>query len=81
MAAAREALLPLEDVMEALEGIAETLEDVVEVLDDETEVLAAEAMGDVEEAATGAWMSEVIAEVALTSPDSAVSVEDGSETL
>lgn len=68
LAAAREGLLPLEDVVES----------PVEALADETaEVLAAEAMGDVEEAAAGVWISEVIAELA----DSVVSVEDESETL
>lgn len=76
LAAAREGLLPLEDVVES------PVEALVEALADETaEVLAAEAMGDVEEAAAGVWISEVIAELALTSPDSVVSVEDESETL
>lgn len=76
LAAAREGLLPLEDVVES------PVEALVEALADETaEVLAAEAMGDVEEAAAGVWISEVIAELALTSPDSVVSVEDEIEKL
>lgn len=38
-------------------------------------------MGDVEEAAAGAWICEVIAEVALTSFDSVISAEGEGETL
>lgn len=80
LAAAREALLPSEEVVGLDDAVA--LDDEVGLDDESAELLAAEAVGDVEEeAAAGAWICEVTAEVALTSSDLVVSAEGEGETL
>lgn len=85
LAAAREALLPSEEVVglddEVALDDAVALDDEVGLDDESAELLAAEAVGDVEEeAAAGAWICEVTAEVALTSSDLVVSAEGEGET-